>query len=99
MPDIILPFVESMGFCKVATKIQWMPLHRPVLLNYALSNILYEELTPEDSDAIKICRAMADELINDVSKFSFMNSVVCANGAWYGFQAAMTPVLGPLSLK
>jgi hypothetical protein len=76
-----------------------MPLHRPVLLNYALSNVLYEELTLEDSDAIKICRAMADELIKDVSKFSFMNSVVCANGAWYGFQAAMTPVLGPFIIE
>lgn len=75
-------------------QIQRMLLYRPVLLNYALNNTPYEKLTPEDRNAIEICRTMADELIRDISKCSFVNSVVCANGVWYIFQAAMTPLLG-----
>ncbi|CAI7587587.1 unnamed protein product [Penicillium pancosmium] len=148
--DFILPFVESIGFCKVATKIQeslaispliphsdlkaldtlllqwydemnpllksdeaseyavaitrpvirWrfqiqrMLLYRPVLLNYALGNNSYEDLSFEDRNAIETCRAVADELIRDISRCSIMNSVVCANAVWYIFQAAMTPLLG-----
>ena len=71
-----------------------MLLYRPVLLNYALGNNPYEELSSEDMNAIEICRAVADELIRDISRCSIMNSVVCANAVWYIFQAAMTPLLG-----
>lgn len=75
-------------------QIQRMLLYRPVLLNYALGHNQYEELSSEDRNAIEICRAVADELIRDISRCSIMNSVVCANAVWYIFQAAMTPLLG-----
>lgn len=75
-------------------QIQRMLLYRPVLLNYALGNNPYEKLSFEDRNAIETCRAVADELIRDISRCSIMNSVVCANAVWYIFQAAMTPLLG-----
>jgi hypothetical protein len=75
-------------------QIQRMLLYRPILLDYALSNSPYEELNSEDRRAIETCRALADELIRDISKCSIMNSVVCANAVWFIFQAAMTPLLG-----
>lgn len=67
-------------------------LHRPVLLNLANRGTKYQP-TAEELSAVELCRAMAKQTIDDISREWTQNQMSGWNAVWFMYQASMIPLV------
>ena len=67
-------------------------LHRPVLLNLA-NRGANNHPTVEELSAVELCRAMAKQTIDDISREWTQNQMSGWNAVWFMYQASMIPLV------
>ncbi|KFY39110.1 hypothetical protein V494_04108 [Pseudogymnoascus sp. VKM F-4513 (FW-928)] len=67
-------------------------LHRPVLLNLANRGANHQP-TVEEISAVELCRAMAKQTIDDISREWTQNQMSGWNAVWFMYQASMIPLV------
>jgi hypothetical protein len=67
-------------------------LHRPVLLNLANRGSKHNP-SPEELSAVELCRAMAKQTIDDISREWTQNQMSGWNAVWFMYQASMIPLV------
>ncbi|KFY68351.1 hypothetical protein V496_01148 [Pseudogymnoascus sp. VKM F-4515 (FW-2607)] len=67
-------------------------LHRPVLLNLANRGANHKS-TVEEISAVELCRAMARQTIDDISREWTQNQMSGWNAVWFMYQASMIPLV------
>jgi hypothetical protein len=67
-------------------------LHRPVLLNLANRGANHHP-TVEELSAVELCRAMAKQTIDDISREWTQNQMSGWNAVWFMYQASMIPLV------
>ncbi|KAI8218844.1 hypothetical protein K4K57_012448 [Colletotrichum sp. SAR 10_99] len=99
----ILPLIENIKFCKIATQIQDMlaisPLLREedrcnldVLLSIA-SSVASSQVAEQDVDAVETCCELAKQTIEDIAREWTRNQMSGWNAVWFLYQAAMIPLV------
>lgn len=67
-------------------------LHRPVLLNLANRGPKYTP-SAEEVSAVELCRAIAKQTIDDISREWTQNQMSGWNAVWFMYQASMIPLV------
>lgn len=90
------PCPESLYIARTCLKWRYqntrIVLFRPVLLNLANRGNSYIA-SPDELAAVELCRAIARETIEDISREFTRNQMSGWNGVWFMYQASMVPLL------
>ncbi|XP_014554168.1 hypothetical protein COCVIDRAFT_18024 [Bipolaris victoriae FI3] len=72
-------------------------LHRPFLLAAALRRAPWAALSTEEKVAVRKCRQIACQTIEDMSQECMPDLISCWNAVWFCFQACMVPLVSLFS--
>jgi hypothetical protein len=72
-------------------------LHRPFLLTTALRRAPWAALSAEEKVAVRKCRQIASQTIEDMSQECMPDLLSCWNAVWFCFQACMVPLVSLFS--